>query len=64
MNPEDLKKLVNIYRRILNIEDELMQFESNHPEIKKAKEIFFDMVDELDDVRHKLRDEWGKLKEE
>jgi hypothetical protein len=63
MKKEDIAKLTDWYQRILALENEILQFESAHPEIERAKEVFSDMVEELDEVRHKLRDKWNELKD-
>jgi hypothetical protein len=63
MKKEDIAKLTDWYQRILALENEILQFENAHPEIERAKEVFSDMVEELDEVRHKLRDEWNELKD-
>lgn len=59
---KDLKKLSDLYVRLLQIESELVDFETKHPRLEAVKQQTEFIIKMVDDARHSLRDLWERLK--
>ena len=62
MQNRDSRKLVNIYLRLKEYEDELLEMEFKHPQHKEFKSIILKAVNKLDKVAHLLVAEANQIK--
>ena len=62
MQNRDSRKLVSIYLRLKEYEEELLEMEFAHPNHKEFKDIILRCVEELDEVAHLLVAEANQIK--
>jgi len=64
MQNRDSRKLVNIYLKLKEDEEALLEMELSHPNHKEFRDIILKCVNELDKVAHLLVAEAGQIKED